>query len=622
MDIVEDNVDENNDSLNEWSEFNIPEQILKALLEKGFTKPTVIQKLSLLPAILGRKDILGAAETGSGKTLAFGIPVLYGILECLKKAENGELDLDDDSDLEEEELDEEDPDSEDDGAVCVRAYTLKVDFEKPKHKLYALILTPTRELAMQVKNHLTDIAKYTNIKIAVITGGASLEKQEEALKKGPHIVVATPGRLWELLDQNEPHLSQVNNIRFLVIDETDRMLENAHFSELKQLLERINFDESKKKLRQNFVFSATLTLVHDPPKHIVEKSKKKNKPARFTPGQKLQKIISILGMTDPKVIDCSQQTVTAEKLLEARIFCSHEDKDHYLYYFLLRHPGRTIIFCNSIDCVLRLVKFLNILKLNPLGLHSSMNQKHRFQNLESFKKNSKAILIASDVAARGLDIPGIEHVVHYQVPKTSESYVHRSGRTARGTSEGLTLVLCDPLEMPDYNKLIRTLNRKRDLPEFPVEMHLFMAIKERVKVAHLIERVELHEKKSNSKINWFQKAARECDMIVDDPKIPKQRDIQEVADNRRFLKKKRSELNQLLAQKVTLQNISNRCISTTVLTDASKPVESNTSAVDLMKSVMAGKKDQLKRRMAKRLSQNKPLRRKAKKKRKVPSNIE
>ncbi|KAI4469413.1 rna helicase [Holotrichia oblita] len=189
-------------NLEAWANLPLQQPLLKALASLKFQKPTIIQSSTLPAAILGKRDILGAAETGSGKTLAFGLPILHGILESkVKSLSNGNDD---------------------------------------KRPLYALILTPTRELAMQVTQHLKKLAKYTDIKISVVVG-------------------ATPGRLWELIEENNEHLTQINDIKYLAIDETDRMLEKGHFQELQKILEMVNDDSNNKGKRQNFVFSATLT---------------------------------------------------------------------------------------------------------------------------------------------------------------------------------------------------------------------------------------------------------------------------------------------------------------------------------------------------------------------------
>lgn len=230
-------------------------------------------------AILGKKDILGAAETGSGKTLAFGIPMLAGIMELKKKnARTGirkplvkNKDKKNKTEEVEEELENEEPMEVDEIPELNESDEEEEAEEEEGGALYALVLTPTRELAVQVKDHLVAAAKYTGIKVAAIFGGLALAKQERLLKKHPEIVVATPGRLWELYQQGNKHLTKIEDISFLAIDETDRMVEKGHFEELRSLLKVINENEEKKQARQNFIFSATLTLVHDLPEHMQSK---------------------------------------------------------------------------------------------------------------------------------------------------------------------------------------------------------------------------------------------------------------------------------------------------------------------------------------------------------------
>nr|CAD7438202.1 unnamed protein product [Timema bartmani] len=589
-----------------WSEMKVPTPLLRALSDQGFTKPTEIQALTLPSAIMGRRDILGAAETGSGKTLAFGIPIIHGILlhknriadkenTALEKSEEERTDIksskksqikeikhspsklhskSDSSDSENEfvadELQTEDNISEseeqvlqvnEDGIGCVKVVdnielgeSYWADSGKPleQHtkKLYALILTPTRELAIQVKNHLVAVSKYTDIKVAVVVGGMAHQKQERLLKKGPEIVVATPGRLWELIQQGEPHLAQVDDIRYLAIDETDRMIEKGHFQELQQLLERININTGKRNLRQNFVFSATLTLVHEPPRHIKKKKKGGKKPTRVTPGQKLQNIISMLGITNPKVVDVTKKTGTSGTLSEACIHCTLEEKDIYLYYFLQRHLGRTLVFCNSIGCVRRLAQLLTLLQCKPLPLHANMIQRQRLKNLERFRDNTNALLLATDVAARGLDIPGVEHVIHYQVPRTSEGYVHRSGRTARAHNPGITVMFVEPSEVPNYSRLCRTLGRDQGLPEFPVDETYIPAVKERVLLSREVDKLELSSRRSNSEMGWFKKAMDEMDLFLDETDLPKRVNEGISTDGKRLAGIKRKQLTALLAKPI------------------------------------------------------------------------
>lgn len=243
---------------------------------------------------------------------------------------------------------------------------------------------------------------------------------------------------------------------YLVIDETDRMVEKGHFEELKLLIGQLNADPVRKAQRQNFVFSATLTLVHDLPGYI---KGKRQKQAQQTAAQKIHSLIEHLGIVQPKVVDITKSTGTAERLTECRIVCELAHKDWYLYYFLQQHPGRTIVFCNSIDCVKRLGQLFTLLECQPRPLHAHMNQRQRLKNLERFTASESGLLIATDVAARGLDIPNVRHVIHYQVPRTGENYVHRSGRTARASNDGISVMMMEPAEVRDYVKLCRTLKR-------------------------------------------------------------------------------------------------------------------------------------------------------------------
>lgn len=167
-----------------------------------------------------------------------------------------------------------------------------------------------------------------------------------------------------------------------------------------------------------------------------------------------------IGVKDKvKVVDLTRKVGTAEGLVESKINCSIAEKDEYLYYFLQMHPGRTLVFCNSIDCVRRLVNLFQLLKVRPMGLHAQMQQRQRLKNLDRFVADPAGLLVATDVAARGLDIKDVQHVIHYQVPRTSESYVHRSGRTARAEKEGISVMLIDPSENQLYRQMCRTLNR-------------------------------------------------------------------------------------------------------------------------------------------------------------------
>ncbi|XP_063990842.1 ATP-dependent RNA helicase DDX24 [Diachasmimorpha longicaudata] len=597
-----------------WTALGVPAVIVKALKDLRFSTPTSIQALTLPPAILGRRDILGAAETGSGKTLAFGIPILTGILDLKARDSevNGPLDASEktagcgatnsgwivSSEANDNSVEKKSDDSEEEletpreeGMGCVRVIeNIDLnDLSAPSHlprPLYALILTPTRELAIQIKNHISRAAKYTDIKVAVVVGGMAAVKQERILSKGPEIVIATPGRLWELIDQGNPHLSRLDSLKYLAIDETDRMLEKGHFQELHQILERINGNEITIGERQNFVFSATLTLVHDVPDYLQRKKKTNNRSKIFklTPGQKLQKIVSLLRIKNPKTVDVTKARGTAGTLTECRITCTMDHKDYYLYYFLKRHQGRTLVFCNSIGCVKRLATLFGILECNPLPLHASMQQRQRLKNLEKFQEDPNCLLIATDVAARGLDIPNVEHVIHYQVPRTSEGYVHRSGRTARAQKEGITVLMMEPSELPYYTKLCKTLGHTKDIPTFPVVDRLLVAVKERVNVAREIDKLELRCRRDNVQKGWLKKAVEEMDLVLDEEQIESTMESRESAELRRQLKGKRQKLNGLLSTPLFPKGFSGKYL------DMNEPLQGlqqdKQTAVEVMKQVI------------------------------------
>lgn len=535
--------------MDNWESLNIRTEILNALKLKNFTEPTKIQLESIPPAIEDQRDILGAAETGSGKTLAFAIPILNGILNArLSKSISQSSDSDSDSNSDLDLENENEPEIlklDENGLGCVAVVNLSSDnYVKTQKKLWAIILVPTRELAMQVKNHIEDVAKYTDIHVAAIVGGLSSEKQERILKRGPEIVVATPGRLWELIQRNEPHLMQLNKVKYFVIDEADRMVETAHFPELHLMLEKINLKRNSK--RQNFVFSATLTMVHKAPYRVNIKSKKKIK-KNLSPEDKLKSLIELIGMKNPYVVNLTTANCVTSTVKEMQIFCLVNEKDGYLYYFLKRNPGRSLVFCNSISCVKRLANVLNILKLNPLPIHSNMIQKQRLKNLDKFRANDHGLLLATDVAARGLDIVGVNHVIHYDVPRTAEIYIHRSGRTARASNIGFSLLICTPDKKNVYLNVLRTMKREKELPRLDVELRTVRPFLIGVKYAQEIAALEEKAKKETANTNWFNKAAEEMEIILDEDELPKGMGKSDLQKHKKLVASKRKQLNTIIS---------------------------------------------------------------------------
>lgn len=556
-----------------WKDLFVPEPVLQALSYLGFSAPTPIQALALPSAIRDNMDILGAAETGSGKTLAFAIPMIHSVLQW-QKSNNSTTRNDSVSKESHQHHDEprwenedeaeklthqqvEDSGDEDDASFttgCVKVlenvefdsddetHTVGSDKNRP---LLGLVLTPTRELAVQVKHHIDAVAKFTGIKTAILVGGMAAQKQERVLNRKPEIVIATPGRLWELVKERHPHLSNLRQLRCLVIDEADRMVEKGHFLELSQLLEILN-DSQYNPRRQTFVFSATLTLVHQTPARVLQKKNAK-KMDKKTKLELLMEKVGIKGK--PKVIDLTRKEATVETLTETRIHCNTNEKDYYLYYFLLQYPGRTMVFANSIDCVKRLSSLLTILNCDPLPLHANMHQKQRLKNLERFAERDSCVLLTTDVAARGLDIPNVQHVIHYQVPRTSELYVHRSGRTARAANEGLSLLLIGPEDLINFRKIYKTLEKSEELPFFPVDAKCMTSIKERMNLARQIEKAEFFNSRAKQHNSWLQQAAEALEIDLDDDMLMgRKASEQEESQKQKMLKGMKKQLKHMLSQ--------------------------------------------------------------------------
>ncbi|XP_062432447.1 ATP-dependent RNA helicase DDX24 [Rhea pennata] len=554
-----------------WKDLFVPGPVLEALSYLGFSAPTPIQALALPSAIRDNMDVLGAAETGSGKTLAFAIPMIHSVLEWQK---SNSLMSRNDSDAKESHEDDEEArcgnkdekeeithqqleDNGDEDDVPFTTGHVKVlknaEFDSVdktlgshrKRPLLGLVLTPTRELAVQVKHHIDAVARFTGIKTAILVGGMAAQKQERVLNRKPEIVIATPGRLWELIKERHPHLSNLRQLRCLVIDEADRMVERGHFLELSQLLEMLN-DSQYNPQRQTFVFSATLTLVHQAPTRILQKKNAK----KIDKKTKLEMLMEKVGIKGkPKVIDLTRKEATVETLTETKIHCDTNEKDYYLYYFLLQYPGRTMVFANSIDCIKRLSSLLTILNCDPLPLHANMHQKQRLKNLERFAERETCVLLTTDVAARGLDIPNVQHVIHYQVPRTSELYVHRSGRTARAAHEGLSLLLIGPDDLINFRKIYKTLEKSEEVPFFPIETKYMTSVKERMNLAWQIEKAEFFNSRAKQHNSWLQQAAEALEIDPDDDIFMGGKATeQEESQKQKMLKGMKKQLKHMLSQ--------------------------------------------------------------------------
>ncbi|KAJ1665224.1 ATP-dependent RNA helicase [Coemansia sp. RSA 1813] len=514
-----------------WEELGLHSTLLRALKHLGFSQPTDIQSKSLPHSLTGR-DIIGAAETGSGKTLAFGVPMLQYIAQ-----HKGE------------------------------------EWKGPA----GLVLAPTRELALQVRNHLIAMSKFVGARIVAIVGGMSQAKQERLLGNKPDIIIATPGRFWELVSTNSTYQSQIMEIKFLAIDEADRMLEPGHFRELRfffKLLNKTELVQKEQCRRQTFVFSATLLKdlqVIARRKPLQKKSKKGPQPPE--PGS-MEDLIERVNFQDkqPVFVDVTQAEATARTLTEARIDCLANEKDYYLYYFLVRYPGRTLVFVNSIDSIRRMLPILRLLKVNVFGLHAQMEQRQRLKNVDRFRDTENAVLVASDVAARGLDIPRVEYVIHYQIPRSGDLYVHRSGRTARASNEGLAIMLVSPEERKLYYKMCEKLDK--DISLFPVDLDLIGRLKPRVDIARDVDLREHKINKRTHEKNWFKKNAKELDIELDSDFMPSDDDDGEDSSiihsekiEKQQIKALKGRLSQMLSKKILGRGISGRYLSSSTVND-------------------------------------------------------
>ena len=415
------------------------------------------------------------------------------------------------------------------------------DEEDEGAPLYALIISPTRELAIQITTHIQTAAKYTSIQCVSVVGGLASAKQERLLTKCPEIVVGTPGRLHKLMTDGCEHLNKINTLKLLVIDEADRMLEHGHFKELSDILDIINRTQTK---RQNFVFSATLTL----PQHHKNFKQKQKKNAAVEEGvtKETQMLMDKVGLNaKAEIIDLTPKHVMATQLEQLRVMCTEDEKIVYLAYFLLHHPGRSVIFVNSIALTHRLCSLLTLLNFTPLPLHAGKQQRQRLKYLERFTDNENGLLIATDVAARGLDIPNVCNVVHFQLPKDPKVYVHRSGRTARAHASGVSLILQGPEDFPALKRVTGVLKLGKDIPCLHVDRNMIEGIKKRVHLAKEIDQEEHKHRKENADATWARKSQEAMEMEAD-----------EVAENkmskgeRARLNAKRKQLEHLLAQEL------------------------------------------------------------------------
>ncbi len=362
-----------------FKELHLIEPILKALDAEGYTHPTPIQEQSI-PILLSKKDLMGCAQTGTGKTAAFTIPILQHLYK-------------------------------DKGS------------QQRNRPIKALIVTPTRELALQIGESINNYGKYTGIKSTVIFGGVKQGAQTKALSHGVDILVATPGRLLDLMGQGFISLKQ---IEYFVLDEADQMLDMGFIHDIKKLLVKLP------EKRQSLFFSATM------PKAIIELSTK------------------ILGNYEKVTVKPEQ--ATAEKVDQAVYYVSKGNKPKLLVHLInTKNVNSVLVFSRTKHGANKIVKQLLQADISAEAIHGNKSQTARVKALNNFKNGDTKVLVATDIAARGIDIDELELVVNYDLPNVSETYVHRIGRTGRAKASGEAISFCDGEErayLRDIQKLI------------------------------------------------------------------------------------------------------------------------------------------------------------------------
>lgn len=404
-----------------FSDLNLHPKVLQSIDAMGFEEPSQIQAESI-PVILEGYDVIGQAQTGTGKTLAFGAPMLSKI-------------------------------------------------DNNKKYISTLILTPTRELAIQVNDELSKIAKFRKISLMPIYGGQPIERQIRSLKKGIDVVVGTPGRI---IDHIHRHTIDLSNIKFLIIDEADEMLDMGFIDDIENIIKNVNSD------RQTLLFSATMS-------------------------PQIKKLASKYMNTNAKYIKIEKSTLTVEKIKQYYYEIKRKDRFESLCRILdVDEPSSAIIFCKTKKGVDELVESMQARGYNVEGMHGDMNQNQRMNTLRKFKEGSLEFLVATDVAARGIDVENISHVINYDLPQDTEYYVHRIGRTGRANKDGIAYSLVTPREYILLKQIEKYTKSKIKRKEVPTVDDIFEA-----KYKHIADKIRTTL--SENKFKKFIPVATELD---------------------------------------------------------------------------------------------------------------
>lgn len=364
--------------MNEFEMMGLPTALVKRLAENGISEPTPIQSRAI-PYALDGKDVMGLAQTGTGKTNAFGLPLLAQLM---------------------------------------------ADPKRPLEKhVHGLILAPTRELAKQIADTLTALVKGTPMKVNLVVGGQSISAQAGRLIRGTDILVATPGRLLDLLDRRAVRLDAT---RFLVLDEADQMLDLGFIHALRKIAGLLPAQ------RQTMLFSATMN------KQMGE--------------------IASAYLNNPMRVEVSPAGKVADKVTQLVHFIAKAEKTNLLIELLDKHRDeRALVFGRTKHGCEKLMKTLEKAGYAAGSIHGNKSQGQRDRAIEAFKSGKIRVLVATDVAARGLDIPDVKHVYNYELPNVPENYVHRIGRTARAGKDGAAIAFCAPDEMSELKDIQKVM---------------------------------------------------------------------------------------------------------------------------------------------------------------------
>lgn len=366
----------------EFKDLQLVTPILKALKDKNYTTPTAIQAKSI-PIILKGQDVLGSAQTGTGKTAAFAIPIIQHLIDDTKD-------------------------------------------NRGKKSISTLVITPTRELAIQIAENFTDYSKYTDVKSTVIFGGVGQGPQVNALKKGVDIVIATPGRLLDLISQGYISLK---DIKYFILDEADRMLNMGFVHEIKKLIAMLP------KKRQSLFFSATM------PHNIL----------------KLSNEI----LVNPKKITVNPVSSTAQTI-QQYVYTTNKPNKNELLLHILKKPEieQALVFSRTKHGADRIVRNLKKKNVESAAIHGDKSQNQRQRALAQFKERKIKVLVATDIAARGIDIDKLRFVINFDIPNEPETYVHRIGRCGRAGEHGIAISICEPEENIYLKDIEKTTKKK------------------------------------------------------------------------------------------------------------------------------------------------------------------